>query len=300
MKIYTKVIALVSVMLVAALFAGCVTQSDNLQAGSSSPTPTMTLSTGAGATAAVSTGAANISYPIVDTGQVTCFNTTDQITCPQSGGDFFGQDAQYTGIKPAYQLSSDGLTVNDTNTGLIWQRSPDTNGDSSITMADKLTWTQAQAHPATLNAAKYGGYSDWRLPTIKEQYSLMDFRGTDPSGETGTDTSGLTPFIDTDYFSFTYGQTSAGERIIDSQYASSNLYSGKGMNGGQLLFGVNFADGRIKGYGLTLRNTDKTFFVTCVRGNPDYGKNSFLANGNGTITDRATGLIWSQSDSATA
>jgi hypothetical protein len=292
-------------MLVATLFAtGCVTQSDNGQAGSSILTPTKTLipttlSTGAGTTTAVSAGAAKIPYPVVDTGQGACFNAKNQITCPQQGKNFFGQDAQYTETIPAYQLSSDALTVNDKNTGLTWQRSPDTNGDGSITVSDKLTWTQAQAYPATLNAAKYGGYSDWHLPTIKEQYSLMDFRGTDPSGFTGTDTSGLTPFIDTDYFNFAYGQTSAGERIIDSQYASSNLYSGNSMNGGQLLFGVNFADGRIKGYGLTLRNSDKTFFVTCVRGNPAYGINSFIANGDGTITDKATGLMWSQSDSAT-
>lgn len=36
--------------------------------------------------------------------------------------------------------------------------------------------------------------------------------------------TGLTPFIDTSAFNFGYGQTSAGERIIDAQYASSNLY----------------------------------------------------------------------------
>jgi hypothetical protein len=34
-----------------------------------------------------------------------------------------------------------------------------------------------------------------------------------------------------------------------------------------------------------------------VRGNPAYGKNDFLDNGDGTVTDRATGLIWSKADS---
>ena len=43
--------------------------------------------------------------------------------------------------------------------------------------------------------------------------------------------------------------------------------------------------------------TEKTFFVLCVRGNPSYGKNDFHDNGDGTITDRATGLMWSKADS---
>jgi hypothetical protein len=42
---------------------------------------------------------------------------------------------------------------------------------------------------------------------------------------------------------------------------------------------------------------EKTFFVLCVRGNPSYGKNDFHDNADGTITDRATGLMWSKMDS---
>jgi len=71
------------------------------------------------------------------------------------------------------------------------------------------------------------------------------------------------------------------------------------MNGDATAFGVNFADGRIKGYGLTDPRTrqPKEFFVIYVRGNSDYGVNSFSDNGDGTITDRATGLQWRQADS---
>jgi hypothetical protein len=64
------------------------------------------------------------------------------------------------------------------------------------------------------------------------------------------------------------------------------------MNGQPAMFGVNFADGRIKGY-----PQDLTFYVRCVRGNTDYGENDLVDNGDGTITDRATGLMWSQDDS---
>jgi len=242
------------------------------------------------------------SYAIADTGQSKCFNATSETTCPASGAAFYGQDAQYAGNQPTYTLSSDGLTVKDNNTGLTWQRSPDTNNDGTITAGDKYTYAKAQAYPTTLNAKKFGGYSDWRLPTIKELYSLIKFNGTDPSGVTGNDTSGLTPFIDTGYFKFAYGQTSAGERIIDSQYASSNLYVGNTANdGGSTLFGVNFADGRIKGYGLAMPgpggSSEKTFFVICVRGNTAYGINNFTDNGDQTVTDKATGLIWSKNDS---
>jgi hypothetical protein len=36
-----------------------------------------------------------------------------------------------------------------------------------------------------------------------------------------------------------------------------------------------------------------------VRGNGNYGKNDFKDNGNGTVTDRATGLMWMKVDSGT-
>jgi Protein of unknown function (DUF1566) len=298
MKGHPCISTIVSVMLVAVLCAGCVTQPG--QAGSSSHSPTSSPSAGAGTIPGVAAVAAHVTYPIIDTGQSACYDSHRESACPQQGQAFFGQDAQYSGIQPSYTLSSDGLTVYDDNTGLTWQRSPDTNSDSTLTKSDKLTWEQAQAYPATLNAEKFGGYSDWRLPTIRELYSLINFDGIDPSGYSGTDTSGLTPFIDTNYFRFAYGQNSAGERIIDSQYASSTKYVSTTMNGQQTLFGVNFADGRIKGYGLSMPGgPEKTFFIICVRGNPEYGINKFVDNGDGTLSDNATDLMWSQLDSGT-
>ena len=236
-------------------------------------------------------------YAVVDTAQTRCYNSSTSITAPTAGQPFYGQDAQCSGVQPSYTLSGDGLTVYDNSTGLTWQRSPDTTGDSTLNASDKLSWANAQLRPAVLNAAHFGGFSDWRLPSIKELYSLMDFRGTDPSGlASGSDTSVLTPFINTNYFKFAYGDTNAGERIIDSQYASSTLYVS--TTAGSSLFGVNFADGRIKGYGLAAPGGgDKTFFVQCVRGNPTCGLNLFADNGDQTITDQATGLMWTKADS---
>lgn len=235
-----------------------------------------------------------LTYPIVDTGQGKCYDNNAETACLQDG--FSGQDAQYTGNAPSYTLSADGATVNDIVTRLTWQRSPDTNGDGALNKSDKLTLSEAQALPAQLNASNFGGYNDWRLPTIKELFSLIDFRGTDPSGASGS--AALIPFMDTNYFQFAYGDSNSGERTIDSQYASSTVY----VNGltGEMLFGVNFADGRIKGYDLNMPGgSEKTFFVICVRGNTQYGINTFVDNGDQTITDTSTNLMWSKTDSGT-
>jgi hypothetical protein len=232
-------------------------------------------------------------YTVVGTGQTKCYDNYREIAPPRPGQPFYGQDAQSRGVQPSYKLSADGLTVYDNNTGLTWQRSPNTDGNGVLSYNDKLTLKQAEALPAKLNAARFGGFKDWRLPTIKELYSLIVFSGLDPSGP-GSESAKLTPFIETKYFKFAYGDERAGERIIDSQWATCSVYV---ANPNQM-FGVNFADGRIKGYGLSMPGRgDKTFFVICVRGNPAYGKNDFHDNGDGTITDRATGLMWSKADS---
>ena len=232
------------------------------------------------------TTAAARDYPVVETGQDSCYDNRSEIACPAEGEPFYGQDAQYEGIRPAYQDNGDG-TVADLNTGLMWQKDP----------GDKKTYAEAVAAAEDFNLA---GYDDWRLPTIKELYSLILFSGLDPSGVQGGDTSGLVPFIDTDYFDFSYGDTSAGERIIDSQWISSTEYVGTTMGGARTVFGVNFADGRIKGYpadAMPGQPEGKSYFVIYVRGNTAYGGNSFTDNGDATITDNATGLMWSQDDS---
>ena len=218
-------------------------------------------------------------YIVVDTGQNRCYNNSGEIFCPQPGQLFYGQDAQYQGTQPSYVDNGDG-TVTDLNTGLMWQKTP----------GEKLAWYEAASGAQTFNLA---GYRDWRLPSIKELYSLINFNGV-----TGMSARDGTPYIDTKYFDFEYGDTSAGERHIDAQYWSSTKYVGTVFGGDAAVFGVNFADGRIKGYGLTSPGGQSMRqFVRYVRGNPDYGVNNFIDNGDGTITDLATGLMWMKTDS---
>lgn len=224
------------------------------------------------ATALIASIASAGTYPIVDTGQI------------QTYGEEAGQDGHYVASQPSYKDNNDG-TVSDLVTGLMWTQDP----------GEKMTLDEGFKNASK---CKVGGYSDWRLPTIKELYSLIQLKGTDPD-PMSTDTSGLKPFIDTNFFKFQYGREEMGERIIDSQYASSTKYVSTTMGGNETLFGVNFADGRIKGYPIESRRGEGKYYALYVRDNPDYGTNQFKDNGDGTITDEATGLTWMQADSGT-
>ncbi|THB74268.1 MAG: DUF1566 domain-containing protein [Desulfobacteraceae bacterium] len=237
-----------------------------------------------------------LTYPVVDTNQSDCYDTEgNRISCSASGEALYGQDANFLHHPASYTLGTDNLTVNDHVTGLTWTRSPDLNSDGVIDAADKLGFSQAQTYAQTLNALGYGGYSDWRLPTMKELYSIMDFNGTDPSGPSP---SSMIPFVDTNFFEFAYGDESAGERLIDAQFWSSNAYVGKVFDNQSAAFGLNLADGRIKGYPSGSEGpVTKNNFVYFVRGNPEYGINDFEDNMDGTVTDHATGLMWSTDDS---
>lgn len=236
---------------------------------------------------AVSIRKKKLDNPIADTGQVRCYNNSRGIPYPQSAKPFFGQDAQYEARSPSYKDNGDG-TITDLNTGLMWFKAVDDN-KVSLVEAEKI------AREMTL-----GGYSNWRVPNIKELYSLIDFRGyTGFSGRNMSSVpSSAIPFINTDYFDFKYGQVHSGERYIDAQWLSSTKSVSTTMDGNPTLFGVNFADGRIKGYGYKRpgRSREKKFYVRYVRGN-EYGINDFVNNGDGTVTDRATGLMWMQKDS---
>ena len=234
-------------------------------------------------------------FTIVETNQQACYDDIGvEISCPARTDAFYGQDAQYVNNPPSFIDNGDG-TVSDKITGLTWQQSPDTNQNAQIDADDKLSLSEAQQYCDDLNLA---GSTDWRLPDIKQLYSLIDFSGVDPGGYDGSDRSGLVPFIDTAYFDFGYGDIDAGERIIDAQYATTTLYvSTTGIAGDETMFGVNFADGRIKGYPLSRQGQDNTFYVICTRDNEAYGQNDYLANGDGTITDRGTGLMWGLDDS---
>jgi hypothetical protein len=208
-------------------------------------------------------------YPVVGTSQSGFWDSLGNgITTPVPGEAFYGQDAQFSHVQPVYTRSSDGLTVNDEVTGLTWQQSHD-NG--------AYYWAESQNVINSLNEQNYGGYNDWRLPTIEELYSLWN------------ESTGW-PSIDESFFTINY---SSEEELSHAIFWSSDKYTGLLAGTTEMAFGVNFGTGHIKAYTIS---TGPKHLVRCVRGNLAYGVNLFQDNGDGTISDLATGLMWTKAD----
>ncbi|WP_158847828.1 DUF1566 domain-containing protein [Algibacter sp. L1A34] len=226
----------------------------------------------------ISVAKAQSNYAIVDTGVKVFYSDKAIIAEPTKAQPYYGQDATYTGNQPSYNDNNDG-TITDHVTGLVWEKD----------MGAKMTFDEAFKKAKESNL---GGYTDWRVPTIKELYSLILFTGK-VKGAVAID-----KFIDTEYFNQPLGNTNIGEREIDAQTWSATEYVGKTMRKDATIFGVNFVDGRIKGYPKYKPRTgdENTMYFRMVRGNTEYGKNNFIDNRDGTISDYATGLMWQKTD----
>lgn len=221
----------------------------------------------------------NLSFAIPSTGQIVAYDSNGPIQLPETGDDFFGQDAN-NNLKPTNYVDNGNGTVLDVVTRLTWMKK----------MQAKMTLAEAQVALQELNKKVP---SDWRIPSVTELYSLILY-----SGQVFGDKS-VKLFIDTRYFEQPIGDVQIGEREIDAQVWSSTPFNGITMVRDRSQFGVNFVDGRIKAYSLNdpRNGSPNRMFFRFVRGNPEYGKNKFIDNGDGTISDYATGLMWQKSDS---
>ena len=157
-----------------------------------------------------------------DTGQTTVYVSSD--------------DASY--IKPnpqmAYIDNGDG-TVTDKYTGLMWKKcsEPDTTTDCSGTH-NTYTWANAITQCENLT---YAGYFDWRLPNMKELFSLIKYEGSNG------------PYIDTTNFPST----------VSSYYWTSTTYAPDTTNAMIVIFGNGFVGNNGKA---------TPDYVRCVRAGP--------------------------------
>ncbi len=202
--------------------------------------------------------------PIPDTGQSTCYNNSNEIACPHPAQPFYGQDANYTINPMSYtKLDASGNELLESVTAWAMVRDNVTGliweGKTTSNKDLKYTWDEAHAYVANL---RLGGHSDWRLPTINEMINLIDYSIPHPG-----------PTINTFYFPNT---------LLGAWYWSS--VASAHYTGYAWLVGFS------SGYDANSHDSER-FSVRAVRGRQsDIG----YFQGNGTVTDTVTGLMWQQ------
>ncbi len=248
--------------------------------------------------------------PVPDTGQTRCYNNTVEITCPSPGQAFYGQDANYTINLISYtKLDGSGnvlpdsatswVMVRDNVTGLIWEVKKNLDGVSNYSdphdADNSYTWYDpTDPNPGTsgsgtdtkdfidaLNIAYFGGYSDWRMPTIKELAYIVNYNIPMPG-----------PTIDTNYFP----NTKAAVYWSSTAYVSS-VYFAWGVN---FYYSDDYYGGKSNSYyaravrgGLTGSFGDSEHLVISTEGATVGDR--YVDNNDGTVTNKTNGLMWQKS-----
>jgi len=186
-----------------------------------------------------------------DTGQTVSYTNT------------FGEDNDYSINTPLFTNNNDG-TITDNITGLMWQQID----------GGEMTVENAITYCASLNLA---GYSDWRLPTPLESFSILNLQHNNPA-------------LNTTYFPSTgaeYWWTSAYQVGDNSKVWCTN--SGGGI--GNKPKTETISAGGTKSYHVrAVRSVQPIISIP----------NRFSDNNDGTITDVLTQLVWQKVPNPTA
>ncbi len=228
---------------------------------------------------------------VPDTGQTKCYGMTGEIACPEPGEPFYGQDSQRGTVQRSFvKLNALGQSlpdnasiwsmVRDTVTDLVWEVKDSKDGSADYgnphDADNRYTWYEDNASRnggdpgmpgegtdtsdfiEALNSRSFGGYSDWRLPGAKELIWLLD-RGADGP-----------PYISSFYFPNTADEyfTATTDPSGSSRCATVTLKIGM----------MNYP-GKTQSYA-----------AMAVRGASSPPQ--FHDNGDGTVSDLSTGLMW--------
>ncbi|MEI7595911.1 MAG: DUF1566 domain-containing protein [Bacteroidota bacterium] len=166
-----------------------------------------------------------------------------------------GEDADFIINPQSFKDNGDG-TITDNITGLIWQKVD----------GGEMTIENATTYCDNLSLA---GYTDWRLPTSLELICINNFNKINPA-------------IDTVYFKKTLA-----EYWWTSEKCANDITKIWAVNAGGGV-GPHPKSETVSAGGV------KKFHVRAVR-NPittTFSVNHFTDNGDGSITDNYTGLVW--------
>jgi hypothetical protein len=194
-------------------------------------------------------------YRLPDTGETACYmgvDPFDEKSCTNTG-----QDGEYN-INPMSFTDNGNGTVTDNNTGLMWMKGEE---------AKTYNWYKATGtyhkdnNPSSENVCGNHG-AGWRLPSIRELMSIVDY-SIPYSG----------PTIQKTYF----------PEATYNDYWSSTACAYTPDYG----WATKFITG-----GLSRVYMNDEWSVRCVRGTENNPAPRFVANGDGTVTDNKTGLMW--------
>ena len=215
-------------------------------------------------------------------------------------------------------------TVTHLTSGLMWEKKCDCPGDDHDILLS-LPWSGDGTQDTIwdwvdrLNAANFGGYSDWRVPNFREMMSMLDdgWHDTDFSDPTrctlangridGQFDPAVNPVFHNCVDSFTsvnasgYWTSTTNRDIASQGYTVSFRFGYTNSRSKTSLFPVR----AVRGEGRLLATGQKTSYQadkndgiagpvdvqddgTLQRGTPL----KYVDNGDGTITDWNTGLMW--------
>jgi hypothetical protein len=193
---------------------------------------------------------------VPDTGQSTCYDAWSNEI--DCAGT--GQDGEYSMNAMSFTDNGDG-TVFDNVTGLTWQKQDDGLTYNWYEAAGVYNATHNPGSTSVCDSLSLGGHDDWRLPTRSELVGIINY---------GT----YYPSIETIFFPDTKASDYWSQDIVafTSDARSVNFSFGYSLNS----------------------STSEPFHARCVRGRKI--THAFADNGDGTVTDDSTGLMWQQED----
>jgi hypothetical protein len=167
----------------------------------------------------------------------------------------FGEDSDYLIHAPAFTVHGDG-TVTDTVTGLMW----------AATDGGEMTFENARIYTDSLTLA---GYTDWRLPSAKELFSIQDLQRSNPSLDPAVFTAGTA-----EYWWSSETQVNDSTKVWVTN-------AGGGIGNHRRVETIS-AGGTKRFHARAVRQPLASTMVS----------SRFTDNGDGSVTDHLTDLVW--------